>query len=98
MTKEIGAYEQIGRELGRLVDEKNRAYGDSFRHAPEILRHLWPEGIRPEQYRDLLAVVRIVDKMKRIATDRDAFGENPWRDIGGYALLMLLDVVKEGDA
>ena len=33
------------------------------------------------------AVVRVLDKLFRIATDRDALGESPWRDIAGYGLL-----------
>lgn len=33
-------------------------------------------------------VVRVVDKLFRIANHKDAFGENPWADIAGYAVLM----------
>lgn len=36
----------------------------------------------------MLAIVRVFDKMMRIATDKDAFGEDPWRDIAGYAILL----------
>ena len=67
-------FEDIGREIGRLVDEKNAAYGDSFGRAGEILEILYPDGVRPAQYRDFLAVTRIIDKLFRIATDRDALG------------------------
>jgi hypothetical protein len=35
----------------------------------------------------MLAVTRIVDKLFRIATDKDAFGENPFKDIAGYGIL-----------
>ncbi len=35
----------------------------------------------------MLALVRIFDKMKRIATQKDAFGESPFKDIAGYGLL-----------
>ena len=35
----------------------------------------------------MLAVVRIVDKLFRIATDKDAFGESPFKDIAGYGIL-----------
>lgn len=82
-----GVYGQLGLDVGLLVDKKQAAYGDSFGRSGEVLRQLYPDGIRPEQYDDLLAVTRVVDKLFRIATDRDALGESPWRDIAGYGLL-----------
>jgi len=86
-----GKYEERGAELGRLVDKKNRAYGDSFKKCAAYLLLLYPNGVRPDQYRDLLGLVRDFDKNMRIATQRDAMGENPWQDKAGYALLMLED-------
>lgn len=80
-------YEEIGASIGRLVQEKQAAYGDSFNRACEILRVLYPEGVTPDKYRDFLAVTRVIDKLFRIATDKDAFGESPWRDVAGYSLL-----------
>jgi hypothetical protein len=85
---ERGRYERIGMSIGCLVDKKQAAYGRSFDKAGIVLRQLYPEGIRPEQYDDLLAIVRILDKFFRIATDKRAFGENPWGDVAGYSLLM----------
>ena len=38
-------------------------------------------------YGDVLTIARIWDKIKRIATDKDAFGESPYKDIAGYAIL-----------
>lgn len=80
-------YEALGRELGKLVDEKQRAYGDSFGRSGDVLRVLYPDGVRPDQYGDMLAVTRVIDKLFRIATDRDALGESPWMDVAGYGLL-----------
>lgn len=80
-------YEEIGRTIGALVDEKNKAYGDSFKHAGKILEVLYPNGVRPDQYQDMLYTVRVVDKLFRLATDKDAFGENPAQDIAGYSIL-----------
>lgn len=80
-------YEDIGRTIGKLVTEKQRAYGDSFGKAHEILKVLFPEGVRPDQYQDMLTLVRIIDKMFRIATAKDAFGECPYSDIAGYGIL-----------
>lgn len=83
----LKGYEDIGREIGQLVDEKQAAYGDSFGKAGAFLQLLWPDGINPDQYSDLLTVVRIFDKLMRVATAKDAFGESPYRDIAGYGIL-----------
>ena len=80
-------YEQLGEDLGKLVAEKNAAYGSSFAESHKILSVLYPNGIQPEQYTDALAIIRVIDKLFRIATARDAFGESPWRDIAGYGIL-----------
>jgi hypothetical protein len=77
----------IAAEIGKLTSEKNIAYGDSANTSAEALALLWPTGIPPEAYADALLIVRIWDKMKRIATMKDALGESPYRDIGGYAVL-----------
>lgn len=81
---------ELGGAIGELVEVKNVAYGNSFAECGEFLRLLFPDGVLPNQYTDMLAIVRIWDKMKRIATQKDALGENPAVDIGGYALLMLM--------
>jgi dihydrofolate reductase len=92
------SYEELGRSVGALVDVKNRAYGSAFDDAGEFLKLLYPDGIQPGQYTDALALVRIFDKMKRIATDRDALGESPYRDIAGYGLLGLRRVEKSKES
>jgi hypothetical protein len=79
--------QQIGIDIGALVTQKNAAYGDSFRQAGNALRLLYPDGIAPEQLDDALLIARIWDKLKRIATDRDALGESPYQDIAGYGIL-----------
>ena len=82
-------YEELGRRVGAIVNEKNKAYGNSFGAAGEFLKLLYPDGVRPEQYTDMLCLVRVLDKLKRIATDKDAFGESPYSDLAGYSLLGL---------
>ena len=85
----LGPHARIGLDLGKLVDKKNAAYGSAFSKCQDFLRLLYPDGVKPEQYKDMLTLVRIFDKIVRIATDKGAFGENPYSDIGGYALLAL---------
>jgi len=81
------SYKFLGSEVGKLVEEKQLAYGDSFGRSGECLRQMFPDGIKKEQYGDLLTIARILDKLFRIASDPDAFSENPYQDIAGYALL-----------
>lgn len=80
-------YEETAKQIGQLVDEKNEAYGDSFNKSREFLEILYPEGIKTEDYSDVLVLARIFDKMMRIANRKEAFGEDPYRDIAGYGLL-----------
>lgn len=80
-------YAEMGKLLGELTQMKNAAYGDSFDKSGAILELLYPHGIHPAQYRDALAIVRVIDKLFRIATRKDAFGESPWKDIAGYGIL-----------
>lgn len=80
-------FEKIAEEIGKLVTEKNKAYGNSFAEAEQFLKILFPNGIPVESYSDMLCIVRIFDKLKRIATNKDAFGESPYRDMAGYSIL-----------
>jgi hypothetical protein len=91
-------YVKIANELGNLVKEKQEAYGDSFSKSSQIIKILYPDGISPENYGDLLTITRIIDKLFRIATDKDALGESPYRDIAGYALLGLANDLEENKA
>lgn len=88
-------FEQIGVEVGRLVAEKQTAYGDSFGKSGDVMRILYPNGIPPEKLDDALTVVRVLDKLFRIATDRDALGESPWKDVLGYAMLSVARAEKD---
>jgi hypothetical protein len=81
------SFEAIGAEIGRLVQTKQAAYGDSFGKSGAVMAILYPEGIPAAKLDDALTVVRVLDKLFRIATDRDALGESPWGDITGYGLL-----------
>ena len=80
-----GPYEEAGKEIGALVDHKQAAYGNSFAVSGQFLELLYPNGMRVGDYDDALLLIRIFDKLKRIATG--ATDENSWGDIAGYALL-----------
>ena len=89
MTERLMKYQHIGSTIGNLVDVKQELYGDSYNKSEAILKALYPEGIKPDQYKDLLYIVRVNDKLCRIATANDKDGENPAQDIAGYSLLKI---------
>lgn len=82
-------FAKICQEIAELVEQKQEAYGDSFGKSGHIMRELYPNGISAEKMDDALTIIRIIDKLFRIATKKDAFGESPWKDIMGYALLAM---------
>lgn len=84
-------YQKIADQIAGILREKNKSYGDSYGKSPEFLRLLYPNGVTPEQYPDLLFVVRIFDKLMRIASQKDAFNEDAFLDICGYSTLSLVE-------
>ena len=83
----------IAAELGGMLDRKRLAYGDNMTIAPKILELLYPNGVPVSAYPTMLLLVRILDKIARLATGggRFALGEDAWKDIAGYALCALYD-------
>lgn len=79
-------FESKGKQIGKLVDEKNKQYGDAFSKSGDFLKILYPDGIKPEQYKDVLVLVRIFDKQMRIANGNQG-EENAYQDIAGYGIL-----------
>ena len=87
ILRRMNNFSDIGYSVGELVSDKQLAYGDSFGRSGECLRQMFPDGIKTEQYDDLLTIARILDKLFRIANNPNAFDENPYQDIVGYGLL-----------
>jgi len=88
-------FEELAANTGKLVTEKNRAYGDSVRNSAKIMQLLYPNGIAFDQIPGALVTVRIIDKLSRIANDPKYGGEDPAQDITGYGLL-LQELIKNG--
>lgn len=84
-------YVMMGQDIGKLVSEKQVQYGNSVGVSCEALKLLYPSGLRPDQFGDALLVVRVFDKLSRIAQrgkdGKDLGGESPWKDIAGYGIL-----------
>lgn len=74
----------LTKELGELLEDKDKKYGSSTTVSGTMLRLLYPEGVPVNQYQNVTLLVRIFDKMKRIATG--ASDENSWQDIAGYGV------------
>lgn len=90
-------FAERGRELGELVEEKNAAYGDAGLVVAQCMKALYPNGIPTDKIDNALYTVRVLDKLCRIANRKDAFGENPWKDIGGYGILVSVNDERRSD-
>jgi hypothetical protein len=77
----------IAAEVGETVAAKGAAYGDAFSVSAQFLEMLFPYGVPVDRYSEVALLVRVFDKLKRIATANDPYGESPWLDVAGYALL-----------
>ena len=77
----------------KTVRDKNKEYGNAFRKVSEILSVLFPNGITPDKYDDVALLIRVLDKICRIAnTNDEEVKKDAWLDICGYALLRLGDL------
>jgi hypothetical protein len=94
----LGYFADLGLSVGKLVDEKQKAYGDSVTKCYEIMKVLLndyrneesrtytiPESLIPQMLLD----IRKIDKMNRRFSnpDGDLMGENSFQDDVGYSLL-----------
>ena len=96
---------KIAKDVASLVSEKQKAYGnsvDKVERVIEILMEQYDNGdgtytIPKELIPHLLYQVRILDKQNRVFTNPqgDLMDESPYKDILGYALLMLAKQEKE---
>ena len=82
-------FHKIASDIATLLEQKNLAYGDAFAKTTQILELLYPEGIKVDQYKDIHVIVRMLDKISRIARDNDPLGESPYQDLAGYCILAL---------
>jgi len=96
---EKSLYVRLGKQLADMLCEKRDAYGDNLKSTGEFLRILYPEGIPPSAYDELATVIRVMDKLFRIANKQahDTVGdawkdkESPRWDVAGYGLAMVVD-------
>lgn len=79
-------FSEIARQIGEIVSSKNKQYGDAINSTSVFLKELYPNGIKPEQYGDLGLIIRIHDKLKRIANGNNG-NEDAYSDLAGYGIL-----------
>ncbi len=91
---EMATYQKIAMEIASLLQIKNAAYGSAFEKTTHILEQLYPKGIPLESYKDVHVIVRVLDKLSRIAQNNDPLGEDPWKDICGYSILAQTENLK----
>ena len=95
MKNKDDIFMQLATDLGKLLAEKTLAYGDAFSKTTQILTLLYPQGIKVQQYKDVHVLVRMLDKMSRIAQDNDPMGESPYKDLAGYAILAQANLIAQ---
>ena len=82
-----GKFEAAGREIGALVDSKQAQYGDAISAVDDIMSILYPNGVPKEKMRDMLLIVRMLDKICRLSLGNGEGGESPFKDLTGYSIL-----------
>lgn len=92
MVRKAKLFESKSSELARLLTGKAEEYGPigSFEKSTDVFLCLYPNGVRPDQMSDFLTLVRIVDKLFRIANHTAGDLEDPYSDIAGYCILTLI--------
>ena len=82
--------ESISRDVVGVVKEKNREYGSAFQKVSEILTILFPNGIPTNKYHDVAILIRVLDKVCRIASANDKdVKKDAWLDLTGYGLSLI---------
>ncbi len=83
-------FAKVALKMATILHKKNEQYGSSFSETHKIMQILYPGGVSPADYPDMLAIVRILDKLFRISRG-DQGDESAWKDICGYALLKVAE-------
>lgn len=73
--------------VAQEVSEKNIKYGDSFYLCPRFLLWLYPSGISADKLVNAIFIIRILDKISRLAVSAEGDEEDPLKDILGYSML-----------
>ena len=86
------SFEGIAFELSSMLEDKNRQYGDSYARMQHVLPVFFPNGVPADRLLDAIFILRIVDKLMRIASNQPDDMEDPVKDIAGYAILRMREM------
>jgi hypothetical protein len=96
-NNKLGKFGEIGLEIGKFTDDKNKQYGSSVDATYEMMkvlmdRYTYDEDnylIPKELVKHMLLQVRIMDKQNRIFNNPSGKNEkeSPYKDITGYGLI-----------
>lgn len=83
------SYKEITDKLAQLLEQKEQYYGPTYREIGDVYAQLF-KSVKSIDAHDLLAVVRILDKIFRIVHSTDGSTKlDAWSDIAGYAILQI---------
>jgi len=86
------SFHSLGEELADMLDNKNRQYGDSYARMAHVLPMFYPDGVPGDHLLDAVFILRIIDKLMRIASAQGDDMEDPVKDIAGYAILRMKEM------
>lgn len=87
----------VGEKLVTKVAQKNNDYGSAFEQIEEILKVLYPNGVPVHQYGNMSLLVRMLDKVCRLANEREKFyNEDSWDDLIGYCFVGKVSNLRKG--
>ena len=73
-------FKKITDDLAQILSIKDEAYGNAFDKTTQSLSLLYPNGIKVEQYKDLHVIIRMLDKISRIARGIPVGGDIEYAD------------------
>ncbi len=60
------------KKFGDVIDGKDRSNGDNSARVANMMRELYPDGIQPDQYDEVLGMARILDKLSSVTSQEGA--------------------------
>jgi hypothetical protein len=93
------SFHEIAALQADLLEKKDRAYGSSFNKTADHLKILFPDGIVDDQYQHMMFIIRVLDKLARIANSSLLPPEegclDAYLDINGYSILGIKKILDE---
>lgn len=78
-------FENVAKQIVDSVKAAERETGNCFTKSTEVIRILFPAGIPPGKEQEVASMLRIIDKMFRIANNPGSTATE-WQVLSAYAL------------